>query len=272
MRKIYARRWLNKVFHNLPLQYFLLGLLSCMFMWFRTESAYETELFKNINEKILHSLPPHPSRDTFALAALHMTHFLQERRNLVFGEMPFNSLKFRYIHPATVDLMTGNGACGSYSQVLARILKSYDMKVRFGQMMVHGQPAGHIFVETLTESGWIVLDPLYNTAYTRPDGRFATYEDIHANWEYYKSQTPKDYDTSYRFEGVQYTNWNKLSFISQGVKKLLNLVLGKSTADKISIRPYLLRIYDKMAWIVFVLLLLLAARTLWLYRKTRMSA
>ena len=258
---------LKRITRSLHLHFFLLGILLCLLFWFRTESAYETEIFDNIHSKLKKTLPANMSKDSFALAAMHMTHFLQERRNVVFGHETFESIKYKYLHPITVDLMTGNGYCGSYTSVLARILKSDGMQVRIGQMEVKGSPAGHIYIETLTESGWIVMDPLFKTVFITPAGHFATYDDLHNNWNYYKKQAPSDYDSNYKFEGVRYTNWNKLGFVTRGCKSILNLVLGKERADKISVRTYMLRIYNKLSWIVMVLLIIVAYRTYRIYRK-----
>lgn len=261
----------KKIRRSIPLHMFLLGILCCLFFWFRTESAYETELFNNIQLKMKQSLPTNVSRDSFALAALHMTQYLEERRNLVFGKSNFSSIKYEYIHPATVDLMTGNGACGSYCLVLARILKSNGLPVRFGQMTVRSKAAGHIFIETKTESGWIVMDPFYDLAFVRPDGRFAGYDDLHNNWDYYKKQVPANYDSTYRYEDVRYTNWNKIPVVMPLLKKTLNLFMGKSRADKVSLRSYFLRIYDKLSWLTFFLIIGLGLRTVYLYRKRRIE-
>ena len=260
---------IKRITRSLHLHIFLLGFLLCLLFWFRTESAYETELFDNIHSKLKKTLPASTSKDSFALAAMHMTYYLQQQRNVVFGDEVFESIKVKYIHPITVDLMTGNGYCGSYTFVLARILKSDGMKVRIGQMQVKGRAVGHIYIETLTESGWIVMDPFYQAVFTNPKGRFATYDDLHNNWDYYKKQVPAGYDSNYKYEGVRYTNWNKLGFVTRGVKSILNGVLGRKKADKISLRTYILRIYNKLSWIVLVALVLVAYRSYRIYRKRR---
>ena len=122
---------LKRITRSLHLHIFLLGILLCLLFWFRIESSYETEIFDNIRDKIEQTLPANSSKDSFALAAMHMTYYLQERRSLVFGKQVFNSMKVKYFHPVTVDLMTGNSACGSAAYVLARILKSngHDVKI-----------------------------------------------------------------------------------------------------------------------------------------------
>lgn len=255
---------------GLQIRIFFLGLLTCVLFWFGTESTYEKEIFDNISAKINRQQPGSQRRkDSFALAALHMTYYLQERRNKVFDSVVFTSVKYQYFRPVTVDLMTGDGACGSFSMVLARILKANNMHVRLGQMVVHGIPSGHIFVEAETENGWIVLDPLYDLVYHRPDGRFASYDDLHQNWDYYKQQVPLHYNLQYRYESVHYTNWNKLGFVSRLLHWTLLKIYGEAKTEKISLRPYLLRIYHKLFWLtLFAWLLLLLTTWRW-YRKKR---
>ena len=125
------------------------------------------------------------------------------------------------------------------------------MPVKIGQMKVKGVYGVHMFIETKTENGWIVLDPMFDLAFKKPDGTIAGFNDLNTNWGYYKQQLPNDYNTAYSYEGVRYTNWDKIPGITTSIKSMLNIVLGKEKADLISIRPYLLRIYNKLAWITF---------------------
>ena len=242
---------LKSFFKNLYFLCFLNGVLLTSLFYFFTESKYETELFKIIAGKIKTQLTENYSKTDFALKAMHTSYELQEKRYLMFGNQQLEGVKANFFHPSTVDLMTGNGACGSYSTVLARILKSNDMPVKIGQMKVKGVYGVHMFIETKTENGWIVLDPMFDLAFKKPDGTIAGFNDLNTNWGYYKQQLPNDYNTAYSYEGVRYTNWDKIPGITTSIKSMLNIVLGKEKADLISIRPYLLRIYNKLAWITF---------------------
>lgn len=260
---------IKKFTRNLYLHFFVLGFLFCLLFYFSMESTYETELFNNISNKIKQDLGSNTSKDSFAIRALHMSYFLQERRDVVFGNQTFNSWKYNYIHPVTVDLMTAKGSCGSFALVLARVLKANGIAIRMGQMTVNGIQSGHVFIEAHTESGWIVLDPLYDLFFTKPGGKLAGYEDIHNNWAYYKTQVPAGYQPDYKYEDVRYTNWNKFSFVSRGIKKILDLTMGKTRADKISLRSHLLRVYNRLAWLSLLFFILTAWRTILVYRKKR---
>ena len=110
-------------------------------------------------------------------------------------------------------------------------------------MKVNGLFGGHIIVETKIKDRWIIVDPSFNVYFVRPDGNLASFEDVHTNWNYYKQQVPSDYIADYKYDDIRYTNWNKVPVIMPIAKKVLDLTLGKYTADHFSLRPKLIRIH-----------------------------
>lgn len=260
-------RTIRKFLRNLYFLCFLNGLLLASLLYFASESKYETQLFSIIARRIRNNLPANYSKNDFAIKAMQTAYDLQAKRYLVFANEHMDGLKANFFHPSTVDLMTGNGACGSYATVLARILKSNDMKVRIAQMKVNNVYGGHIFVETKTENGWVVLDPTFNLAFKKADGSLSSFNDLNKNWEQYKQQLPADYPAEYNYAGVRYTNWEKIPGITTIIKSVLDAVIGKEKADTISVRPYMLRIYNKLAWVTFFVWLMVALYTLKRFRK-----
>ncbi|MBI1781405.1 MAG: transglutaminase domain-containing protein [Sphingobacteriales bacterium] len=260
-------RTLRNFVKNLYFLCFLNGLLLACLLFFYSESKYETQLFSIIARRIRNELPASTSKNDFAIKAMQTAYDLQAKRYLVFANEHLDGIKANIFHPSTVDLMTGNGACGSYATVLARILKSNDMKVRIAQMKVNDVYGGHIFVETKTENGWIVLDPTFNLAFKKADGSLSSFSDLNKNWEQYKKQLPADYPAEYNYKGVRYTNWEKIPGLTTTIKSILNVVIGKENADSISIRPYLLRVYNKLAWFIFFVWLIIAYYTFKAFRK-----
>jgi hypothetical protein len=99
-------------------------------------------------------------------------------------------------------------------------------------------------VEVRKRSNWIVLDPLLEQYFKKPDGTLASFNDVHNNWEYYKKQTGSDYVPAYRYEAVNYTNWNKINYLGPAAKWIFELLLGKEKTSEISISAYLLRTYN----------------------------
>ncbi|MEQ1797154.1 MAG: transglutaminase domain-containing protein [Lacibacter sp.] len=269
MVKIYWRK-IKYIYRNLNFLFLLDGLLLATIFFFASESKYESQLFTAISNKIKDSLPANYSKEAFALKAAETTFTLEENRYVVFGEKKIEGIKANYFHPATVDLMTGNGACASYAAVLASILRADGMQVRIGQMKVNGLYGGHMFVETKTESGWIVLDPMFNQSFKKPDGSLAGFKDLQQNWDFYKTQVPGNYKPEYSYSGVRYANWNKIPVITPAIKSMLNFFIGKEKADQISVRPYLLRIYNKLTWLTGFVLLISLIQTARIYKRRKL--
>jgi hypothetical protein len=171
----------------------------------------------------------------------------------VFKNSKWNSFESSVINPATFDLMTTDGMCGSYSRVLARILECNDIPVRFAQMEVNGTFGGHIILEAKLGKDWIVLDPMYDLYFRRPDSRFASFNDVRDNWDYYRQKVPQNYNMNYRYEGVRYTNWNKIPVILPAIKELLYLFLGKQKTDELSLRSYFLRPYHTLFYFTLII-------------------
>ncbi|HXB09742.1 MAG TPA: hypothetical protein VNW04_21610, partial [Puia sp.] len=152
-----------------------------------------------------------------------------------------------------VDLMTASGACGSYSQVLARIIETWHYPVRIAQMKAYGHFGAHNIVEVLTGSHWVVLDPTFNLCFTRPDNRLASYSDVHGNWNYYVNQVPADYDKNYKYEDVRYTNWTKLPIILPAIKKLMTFCVGAEETNGFSLRTHFMNTYMVCYNIILIL-------------------
>jgi hypothetical protein len=55
------------------------------------------------------------------------------------------TLKNKLIHSVDADLMYGSGACGGFSKVLARSLKTAGYTTRIGQMLINGIYGGHLY-------------------------------------------------------------------------------------------------------------------------------
>ncbi|MBR2648448.1 MAG: transglutaminase domain-containing protein [Sediminibacterium sp.] len=241
MRKIL--RFFRKIFLNTSILLFLNGLLLGFSIYFKLESNYEDELFTSLVENVIETANPSKNLDSFFISSMRLTHTLEVNRQNIFRDNKPKGLKANFFRPAVVDLMTGDGDCGSYAVVLARLLKSAGYKVRIAQMQVHGVNAGHMVVEAKKRSGWIVLDPTVNQYFKKPDGSLASFKDVQQNWDYYKKQTHSNYVQSYKYEGVRYTNWSKIPYLGNGVKSIIKIFIGEEETNEIAIRSYLLRKY-----------------------------
>ena len=253
---------IKRIFWNLYFLTFLNGFLLATLFYFRMEADYERELFQAIRSDVNGKISDHDSQDSVVIKVMHATHNLLTNREAVFEGKPLGGLKADLLHPTTIDLMTANGACGSFSIVLARLYQGYQFPVRIAQMKANGIYAAHNIVEVKTNHGWAVLDPLFDIYFVKPDHTLASFTDVQADWPYYRRQLPNGYDSNYKYAGVRYTNWTKIPVIFPTVKKILDLTIGKPAADTISLRTYFLRMYDICFGVTLVLLTLVFFFTL----------
>jgi len=229
----------NKIFFLIFLNGFLLALLA----YFFTEDNYEKQIFKALAMQVMQSTPSnHP--DSILFQSLQLTYNLEKFRLTVFGDKKIQSFKSDLIRPVTFDLMTGDGACGSYSYVLSRLLNEMDIETRFAQMKVNGKFGGHIIVEAKSGNRWVALDASYNLIFSKPEGGYASFQDVKNNWNTYKSQVPSNYDLSYSYDDVQYTNWEKIPVLMPMLKGTLSITMGEQAANEYSIRNVFLRKFD----------------------------
>jgi hypothetical protein len=234
--------FIGRLFHSRHALVFVNGFLLASLLYFYTEDAYEQELFKTLAGYVKERTPRSKNNEeALLLNSLHLVYSLCEKRAAIFTNKEIHTIKSSLIHPVTDDLMTTNGACGSYSYILSRLLNELKITNRIAQMKVDGLYGGHILVEAKTSKGWVVLDGSYDLYFKRPNGSMASFNDVKDNWAYYHSQVPANYDNRYRYEDVRYTNWNKIPVVMPVIKGFLTMALGKELANSFSFRTFALR-------------------------------
>jgi hypothetical protein len=251
----------NKIFFLIFLNGFLLALL----VYFFIEDNYESQIFKALATQVRQTSKSN-NIDSILSQSVQLTHNLEQFRQSVFGDKEVRTFKSELIRPVTFDLMTGSGACGSYSFVLSRLLSEMDIDTRLAQMKVDGKYGGHIIVEAKSGDKWIALDASYNMIFRKPNGEFASFQDIKGNWDSYKNQVPADYDLSYNYADVRYTNWEKIPVVMPMIKSMMNVTMGKKAADEYSIRSLFIKKFSFLFKATLFLYLLFA---LWLFRLFR---
>jgi hypothetical protein len=253
---------IRRVFGNLYFLTFLNGFLLASLFYFKMEADYENELFQAIHSDISSKIYITDTQDSVVGKIMHACHNLLVERGSVFEGKDFEGFKSDLLEPTSIDLMTARGACGSFSQVLARILQGFKFPVRIAQMKSNGVFAAHNIVEAETRHGWVALDPLFDVYFEKPSHQLASFEDVKNNWNYYKTQLPPGYHLNYRYEDVRYSNWTKIPIILPAIKKILDLTVGKQKADDISIRTYFLRKYDICFNVVLIFFILVFSFTI----------
>ena len=260
---------IRRVLRNLYFLTFLNGFILASLFYFRMEANYEKNLFQAIRYNINSKFITVGSEDSAIVKIMHACHELLVNRESFFGGAQSANLESDMLEATSVDLMTARGACGSYSLVLARVLQGYDYQVRIAQMKVKNVFAAHNIVEVRTRQRWAVLDPLFDIYFINPDQKLASFDEVKNNWAYYRNQLPPNYDQSYRYEDVRYTNWTKIPVLMPMVKKLLDLTIGKQRADGISLRTYFLRKYEICFNLTMALFLVVLSFTIFCLIKAK---
>ncbi|MGN6436125.1 MAG: hypothetical protein ACTHMM_06310 [Agriterribacter sp.] len=235
---------------------FLSGLLFGLLFYFYSEDKYEENLFRILATNVRETAQSKVRTDSNAilLSTLQLVNELISSNRVAFRDKKIGTFKSDIVDPLTIDLMTGQGACGSYSMVMARILKDLNVDVRLVQMKVEGKFGGHIILEAKqANDNWAVFDPLYNLYFRKPDNSLASFSEVELNWNYYKSQVPSSYDMRYSYEGKRYTNWNKIPIIMPAIKKMLDWTVGKDRADSFSLRTFTLRKFHVLFLVTLVI-------------------
>lgn len=231
---------------------FLNGFLLALLMFFFIQKQYENNIFASLATYI-HD-PAHKNElpgsnainneDSLLIKSVRLVHELTNERSNIFGPHPIKGINATYLQPVSFDLMTGQGVCGSNAYILGRLLQEMNIDVRFPQMTVNGQHAGHILIEAKTSYGWVVLDAASNTFFRKPNGQLAGFNDVKNNWNYFKDQLPADYNMAYRYEGVRYTNWDKIPLVMPLIKNVMYWTIGKEKTDNYSLRNLVLQKYN----------------------------
>jgi len=243
---------------------FLNGFLLASLFYFKMESYYEDGLFASIKSAIDSRIDSDDNTDSVAVKAMNTCYHLLSNKGSTFYNSALGP-EADVIHSTTFDLMTTRGACGSYSQVLARILKTYHIPVRIAQMKASGYFGAHNVIEAEIGENWVVLDPTYNLCFHRPDSKLANFNDVHNDWTYYSKQVPPDYNLNYRYEDVRYTNWTKIPVISPAAKSILSLIIGRERANTFSLRTLFMNTYQVYVYVlvaIYLPLLLITVRGL----------
>ena len=240
---------------NLYLLCFLNGLLLSLFLVVSLQDKYENSFFNGLSRQVV-ARSPVGREDSLLIRAMGTCHDLLYARSPLFDDQVERSWIDKYIYPLSTDLITAQGACGSYSNILCRLLQTLDYDVRLVQMKAGDTSVCHILVEVNSSRGWVVLDPLYNLYFVRPDGTLASFADVSGNWAWYRWQVPPGYDFHYRYEGARYTNWNKIPVILPVLKNFLGYFMSKESLEHFSLRIYFLRKYLVLKYILLTFLIL----------------
>lgn len=153
--------------------FFLMGIVTGLLFYFKTEDTYEKNLFNTLAESVNQRISTQSDNKSKLLASLHLVNSSLEPRQKAFGNSNLKGFKAGILQPLTVDLMTAQGACGSYALVMARLMEDVGFKARMVQMKANGIYGEHNITEVKVDGSWVVVDPLYDLYFRKPDGNLA---------------------------------------------------------------------------------------------------
>ena len=128
-------RGFKSIVFNLHFLLFVNGFLLAGYLFFKMQDDYENRLFNSITQRIITSKDP-GVQELQIKKALSTTYYMLRRRSDIFKNTQTGGFLDDYIHPVSSDIITAEGACGSYSSILCRLLNSMGYTTRFAQMTV----------------------------------------------------------------------------------------------------------------------------------------
>ncbi len=175
------------------------GYAASMF-WLQVNSSYQDRIFQAIIDRTLTD----SMTDVAKIEALvEKTHLLMGPPRKTFLLPPkdengehIKGFKDLQLHSADVALM-GGYACYMHAQVAGVLLQKAGFEFQFFSMQKEGN--SHCVGQVLYKGKYIAIDPLFNQMFVTPEGGYASVEEVHENWPYYKQQAGnkllfKDYD------------------------------------------------------------------------------
>lgn len=273
LRKRFASP-IRRILHSRYSLFFVNGFLLASLLYFYIEDSYEKQLFKAMGGYVREKTRlTKKNEENLLLQSVHLTWYLGQTRYFIFQNKGIRSVE-SLIQPVTVDLMTTNGACGSYAYILSSLLCELKIPNRIAQMKVGDIDGGHILVEAKTSKGWVVLDASYDLVFRKPDGSFASFDDVKNNWNYYSKQVPDNYDYRCRYQDVRYTNWNKIPILMPFLENVLSFFIGKERVKVYSIRTLFLRKFKvlfQITALIYLALLFIVFRRFYLAKRKALN-
>lgn len=237
----------------------LLAALTVILIISITLHLWENVVFQRLVKEVRDSLPPEATRTDLALALMSRVngtlHLAGERGEAAAPAAPGS------LHSSLEQLYHPIGACTSYTQVLAKALIEAGYDARKVGLEKDGKRAIHHVLEAKIGDSWVLMDPSYNLAFHRQDGRLANVVEVSGNWGWYRQQVPPDYNVNYDYSAYYYTNWDRLPMVGTFVRSHPDF-RAWLRANRVSVRFWFIDLYRWTA-----LLTVLAMLPLFIVRR-----
>lgn len=220
----------------------------------------QDRLYEALARHALKDLDP-ADEEARALRLLDFAHDLVKLRRKAIGEWSDPGLRYSLLSPANIDLVLGDGGCGSYVYVFIRLLKSAGLSPRIIQMQCVDYPGCHMVAEVRIGGQWSVMDPTYRHAFRHASGRIATVDELVADFSPFVDELPESYNPFFNYQGYLRTNWNRYPTVLPKVRAAASALLGEESVSGFSARVYMLNehwVLLAKTWSVVALAVLMA--------------
>lgn len=189
-----------------------MGMLICLGL-----DVQEEMVFRNLVNDVKKEASPAASREELAISLMSR---VNSRLNLALGAAQQESPQVPgSLHSSLDQLSHPLGACTSYSQVLAKALLVADFDVRKVGLEKNGQRAVHHVLEARIGNAWVLMDPIYNLVFRKPDGALASVAEVSRDWlTRYRLQVPPGYLADCDYSAYYYTNWDRVPLVGRYVR------------------------------------------------------
>ena len=239
---------------KVPVLWLFAGIYLAVGIQSVNESSFESDILKNIAQQIQQRTQGR-SEEVVVDTAVHMVHYLLERRSQILGGGQYNSFKAVNFHSSLQSFYIGTGACGYFSMFAARVFTELGLPVKIVQQRSKGQYGAHITLIVGLEGGkrWVLVDPLYNHVFKTPKGSLAGLEEVTQHWNQYQGQMPKNYNWDYNYqEGYRFTNWDKLGVVSRAAYRVGAVLLGERVMKQVCVRMWVIDPYKTQGILAFL--------------------
>ncbi len=239
---------------------FVVGFLLAWFGVFLTLGFANQKVYSALVQNYDASHGPE-SAEARARGLLALSHQLVSTRIETLGPWQVPELRQSLTPPPNLDLLIGDGICGSYTAVFTRLAQAAGYSVRIAQMRCGATKGCHMLNEVLLDGRWVVMDAYYNLVLTNPDGLPATFADISGRFGRYESQLPPEYDRNFDFSGVTRTNWEKYPLVLPAIRRVAVWLSSEEAVAGFSARTYLMNWYFNV--VIYSVLAILGMLLLW---------
>ncbi|NIA12300.1 MAG: hypothetical protein GWP10_21950 [Nitrospiraceae bacterium] len=249
------------------------GAYAASMFWLQVNSSYQDRIFQTIVDRTVTD----SMTDIEKIKSLvEITHRLMgpPRKTFLAPPEEVRGFKDKQLHSADVALL-GGYACYMHSLVAGMLLQKAGFEFRLFSMLKEGK--SHHVGQVLYKGKYIAIDPLFNQMFVTPDGDYASVEEVHENWPYYKQQVgnkllfkeydkPSYYPTDFYREYYDYTPAPRNGIWSKPPKRTLTtMVLGfrdnYSLGTQVQLNRYLfwqIKLTKIYIWVFFVYIISIA--------------